>query len=50
MRQRTKFIIVEGLDGAGKTTYIEKLKAKLEADGKSVYVFHNTSKHERTVE
>lgn len=32
----TKYIIISGIDGSGKTTVINALKAKLEAEGKSV--------------
>ena len=32
-----KFIVLEGLDGAGKTTHIELLKQKLSEQGRTVY-------------
>ena len=35
---RGKFIVIEGLDGSGKSTQIELLKAELEASGHSVYI------------
>lgn len=34
---RGRFIVLEGLDGAGKTTHIELLKKKLAEDGRTVY-------------
>ena len=34
--ERGLFIVFEGLDGAGKTTQVERLKAKLESLGKTV--------------
>lgn len=36
MKQRGKFIVVEGADGSGKTTAAELLKKELEAQGKTV--------------
>ena len=35
--RRGKFIVLEGLDGAGKTTQIELLRKRLLSDGRSVY-------------
>ena len=35
--KKGKFIVLEGLDGAGKTTHIELLKKRLNEDGRSVY-------------
>lgn len=32
----TKYIIISGIDGSGKTTLINALKEKLQAEGKSV--------------
>ena len=32
----TKYVIISGVDGSGKTTVINNLKAKLEQEGKSV--------------
>lgn len=34
---RGRFIVLEGLDGAGKTTHIELLRKNLNEDGRSVY-------------
>lgn len=36
MNQRGKFIIIEGVDGSGKTTAVKILKEQLEIDGKPV--------------
>ncbi len=36
--QRGKLIVIEGVDGAGKTTQIKKLSENLEKDGKRVFV------------
>ena len=33
-----RFIVFEGIDGAGKTTQIERLAAKLRAEGRKVVV------------
>ncbi len=35
--RRGRFIVLEGLDGAGKTTHMELLKRRLYDDGRSVY-------------
>ena len=35
--KKGRFIVLEGLDGAGKTTHIELLKKQLIEDGRSVY-------------
>lgn len=35
--RKGKFIVLEGLDGAGKTTHIELLRHRLTEDGRSVY-------------
>ena len=35
--RRGRFIVLEGLDGAGKTTHMELLKRRLYEDGRSVY-------------
>lgn len=35
-RTMTKYIIISGIDGSGKTTVIKTLKTKLESQGKSV--------------
>ena len=32
----TKYIIISGVDGSGKTTVIEGVRAQLEAEGKTV--------------
>ncbi|MCD8237559.1 MAG: adenylyl-sulfate kinase [Prevotellaceae bacterium] len=32
----TKYVIISGVDGSGKTTVINSLKEKLEKEGKSV--------------
>lgn len=39
----TKYILVEGGDGTGKTTLIKNLKKKLESEGKSVIVVSEPS-------
>ena len=36
--KKGRFIVFEGIDGAGKTTQVEKLKAVLEASGEKVFV------------
>ena len=36
--KKGRFIVFEGIDGAGKTTQVEKLKAALEARGEKVFV------------
>ena len=36
--QDGKFIVIEGVDGAGKTTQITRIKERLEAEGKRVYI------------
>ena len=35
--KKGRFIVLEGLDGAGKTTHIEHLRQQLTEDGRSVY-------------
>lgn len=36
-----KFIVIEGVDGCGKTTILESLAKRLEADGKKVITINN---------
>ena len=36
--QLGRFIVIEGVDGAGKTTQITKIKERLEGEGKRVYI------------
>ena len=36
-QRRGRFIVLEGLDGAGKTTHMELLKKRLYEDGRAVY-------------
>ncbi len=36
-----KFIVIEGVDGCGKTTILESLAKRLEADGKRVITINN---------
>ncbi len=38
MKYPGKFIVFEGIDGAGKTTQVEKLAQRLTADGKDVVI------------
>ena len=42
----SKFIVIEGLDGSGKTSQIEILKRALEARGEKVYVTHEPTMYE----
>lgn len=39
----TRFYLIEGPDGAGKSTLAEDLKKEHEAGGESVYIWHNSA-------
>ncbi len=38
MKQKGKYIVIEGVEGTGKGTQVEKLRERLEKDGKKVIV------------
>ncbi|MEG2380691.1 MAG: dTMP kinase [Oscillospiraceae bacterium] len=46
MKNYPKFIVIEGLDGSGKSTQIKMLAKNLEDSGKKVYVTAEPTNHE----
>lgn len=48
--KKTKFIIIEGLDGTGKSMFTEEIIRELRIFGYSVDSFHNSASDERTIQ